>query len=161
MEIVSEEKDEKLKEDLKDRYSIRYGNWGAGRADFPDRLTFYWPYNKEKQQERIKRTVEFVENLGISDLYMVAFKREQYAWYEKNFEEKYNNRSAKIEPSEILQVAEDLVETMVLPETLEWMILFDHEGDITFHGSEEFIEQVKEFFDDWEKLSDYPDRRSI
>ena len=161
MDVVSEEKDEKLKEELKNRYSIRHSNWGAGRADFPDRLTFYWPYDKEEQSERIERTVEFVENLGISDLYMVAFKREQYARWEKNFKEKYNNRSTRIKPSEITQVAEDLVEAMVLPESLEWMILFDHEGDITFHGSEEFIEGVKGFFKDWGKLSEYPDKRSI
>lgn len=159
MESVSEEKDRELKEELEDRYSIRYGNWGAGRADFPDRLTFYWPYDKEEQRERTERAAEFVENLDFQELYMVAFEREQYAWYEKNFEEKYDSRSAQIKSSEIPQVAEDLVEAMVLSESLEWMILFDHEGDITFYGGEEFIEEVKDFFDDWKKLSEFPERR--
>lgn len=159
MEPVSEEKDRELKEELEDRYSIRYSNWGAGRADFPDRLTFYWPYDKEEQRERVERTAGLVETLGYQELYMVAFEREQYAWYKKNFEEKYDGRSAQIKASEIPQVAENLVEAMVLPKSLEWMILFDHEGDITFYGGEEFIEEVKDFFEDWEKLSEPPERR--
>lgn len=161
MESVSKEKDKQLKEKLKNNYSVRYGSWGAARADFPEILTFYWPYDREEYRDRARRTSDFVEDFEFEELYAIAFEREQYAEYEKNFEEKYDNRSVKLNPSEIPEVAEDLIEFMIIPKSMNWMIIFDHEGDISFNGNKKFIEEVKNFFEDWEELSEFPERRDF
>lgn len=160
MEILSEKKDKDLKEELKDKFSV-HTSWGANRADYPETLTFYWPYDKGEYRSRVRRTSDFIENLGFEKLYAVAFEREQYAWYEKNFEEKYKNRSVKLNPSEVPEITEDLVEFMVIPDSMKWMIIFDHEGDVSFNGDQTFIEEVKNFFNDWEKLSEVPAKRNF
>lgn len=95
MEVLSEDEDSELKEELKERYSI-HTSWGAGRADVPERLTFYWPYDSEEQMDRVRRTAEFVDTPEFDQLYLVAFKREQYHTWEETFEEKYSSRSARI-----------------------------------------------------------------
>lgn len=158
MEKLSEKRDRELKEALKQKYSIRT-SWGARRADFPEDLNFYWPHDREEYIERCERTAEFIKGLKFEDLYAVAFGGEQYAEYEKNFREKYGSASNSVRPEEVPEAAEDLIEVMIVPESLDWMIIFDHEGDICFNGDEAFIERVKSFFSDWKTLNEVPDRR--
>jgi len=159
MKFLSEQKDEELKEELKDSLSV-HTSWGAGRIDMSERLTFYWPYDQEEYSERVRRTSEFLEGLKYMDLYAVAFSRDQYAEYDKTFERKYNNKSVELSSQEIVEVDQDLIEFIIIPESMDWAVIFDHEGDISFNGDKAFIRQVKQFFDDWEDLSEVPEKRS-
>lgn len=49
----------------------------------------------------------------------------------------------------------------MVPKSKEWLIVFDHEEDISFNGKKEFVETAKEFFDDWGQLSEFPERRKF
>lgn len=170
MRPVSEKKDRELKEELEDRYSIRnprnmegmenkVTRWGSGRVNHEERLIFHRTKISDNYKQIASKVSEFVTDLGLERIYSIAFEDEQYANFDESFKEKFDNKSAAIEPSEIPQITDDIVEFMVVPESLEWIIVFDHEGHVSFNGGEEFIEEVKDFFDDWEKLSEFPDGR--
>lgn len=159
MKFLSEEKDQELKQGLKDRFSV-HTSWGASRVSMDQSLTFYWPYDRKKYCETVRRTSEFFEGLKYKDLYAIAFSNEQYAGYEKTFERKYNNKSVELSAEEVIEVDQDLIEFIIIPESMDWAVVFDHEGDISFNGDKAFIRKVRDFFDDWEELSEVPEKRS-
>jgi len=160
MEVLSDKEDSELKKEIKDRYSIHETAGVTYIADSEEAVKFYWPYDREEYKEIVGRTADFLNSLNFENLYAVAFKEEQYIDFEENFEEKYDNKSVKIAPKELNEVSEDLIEFMVVPESKDWIIVLDHEGDIAFNGDKAFIREVKDYFDDWEELSEVPERRN-
>lgn len=153
MRILTEAEEGEIKNRLKQEASVYKRGWGAGRADYEEIRVFYWPFDKQEYRSRVEKLPELIEKLEHNKLYAVAFKQEQYGEFADNFEQKYENSSLEIQPEDVIELSQELVEFMVVPESLEWMIILDHEGDISFNGEKEFIQKVKNHFPDWEQLS--------
>lgn len=154
MDILTDKKDQELKNRIKEKYSIHETAGKRFRADSEDGVKFYWPYEVTSYENLVEKTSDFLKSINFDEVYAVAWKEEQYIEYEENFMEKYNNKSVKIDISELNEVSNDLIEFMVVHESLDWIIVFNHEGDIAFNGTQDFVEKVKEFFSNWEKLSE-------
>lgn len=126
-------------------------SWGGARLDFANALVFPWPYDREEYDDRVERASKFL-NSREENLIVVAYEEEQYMPYSKNFLEE-NSDTFEIKASELPSINGNLNEFILVPEGLEWALVFDHDGRISFNGDEEFIGEVKEFFPDWGVLT--------
>ncbi len=149
MEPVSNDTKAELMIALKEDHSIK-NSWGSNRGDFEENLTFPWPYDREEYWDRFERTKQFLDEIDV-DLFLIAFRDEQYTPEAKNFIEE-KDYVLKIKAEEIPENSRPN-EFLVVPEDVGWTVVFDHDGNIGFSGDPEFIEEVKSFFPDWETLT--------
>ena len=155
MKLLSEDEDRKFRERIREEFGIVgdvRNEWEP--VDIGSFVRTPW----REQEENDRRLERFVELLEERDerLLMVAFSGGQYVpSYQELFEEKYEGRTAEIQPHEILEVREDLITFYVFPEDLSWVFLGDHEGSLIFSG--EIINAAEEIISE-EKLDEgeYP-----
>lgn len=150
MRPVSDKLRENLRNNMEKDHCVK-NSWGCSRLDFAKALVFPWPYDREKYDDRVERASEFLDSRD-EGLIVVAYEDEQYMPYSKNFLEE-NSDTFKIKASDLPNINEKLNEFILVPEDVEWGLVFDHDGRISFNGDKKFIRGVKEFFPDWRVLT--------
>lgn len=154
MRVLNEQEDRELKDELKELKLIATSH-EAEEKFYNRKLVFYRPEGSEPDQ--IRRIIGFVEHMDPETLYGLLYKSEQGNKAKNVLEKKYSGRSIQINPEDVQQVENDLDEVNLLPADFGWLIKLDQNGDTRFYGDDEFMENVKEFFPDWKRLSELPE----
>ena len=150
MRLLSEDEEDKVKETLESQKYFRrsmLGNPGSFSAS-KDKTASLDRESIERSEEDIEqKIVSLIEDEDYDKLYGVVYEEFQWApKFSKKFENKYKNSSIELTPSEISTISEDLLEVNIVPNHMDWIIVFNHDGNIFFHGNKKFRKKVKNIF---------------
>ena len=134
MKVLSDEEDEKFRQRVREEIGFHHEpSEGWEPLNMENAFSIPWPGNDEypEYEEKVIQTIKE----QTEEVYILAFETDQYVPSAKQkFQDKYNGNTIKASPDEIEEVSRDLIVIYILPEDLNWTVLFDHDGNFHFAG---------------------------
>lgn len=131
MRVLTDEEDEKFRKEVRKEIGFHHE---PNQGWEPLELEEEYVVGYDEYDDQYIKALDVIEQFDDS-LYILAFERGQYVpKAKKKFEETMKEKVVEISIDEIKEIFNHLVIFYVLPQDKEWIVLFDHDGNVHFSG---------------------------
>lgn len=145
MRVLSDEEDRKFRKKIREEVGFRHEPCD-GWEPLDIECCFTVDYSHENYERNFQKTLDLVRTREDS-FFILAFEEGQYVPDSaQKFKEDMDEKIVEVSYSELEKITHDLIIVYILPESLDWIILLDHDGNI--HLSGEIEERARTIFDE-------------
>ncbi|EGQ43715.1 MAG: hypothetical protein J07AB43_05920 [Candidatus Nanosalina sp. J07AB43] len=131
MRVLTDDEDEKFRKEVREKIGFHHE---PAQGWEPLEIGEEYVVEYEQDEDRESKALDAIGELNDS-LYILAFESGQYVpKAKKTFKEDMKENVVEVSFDEVECILNDLVIVYVLPRNMEFIVLFDHDGNIHFSG---------------------------